>query len=99
MSLHPKYHGLRRHFAVICLVIRESVDGPSAESRRRGRPWRKPALQFGERRHCKPAAALKGDAVARMLEGHCVGHQGTVWFGVRIDSYGSTVWLCRDPHE
>ena len=71
---HPLVSWLPRHASALLSRYRQGTDGRTAEERRTGRSWRKPALQFGERLHAKPAVDKRGGAAPRLLEGHDVGH-------------------------
>jgi hypothetical protein len=57
---------------------RVGEDGKTAEKKRCGRDWHKPALSFGEKVYVKPVGEKKrkNDLEHRMVEGRYVGHHG-----------------------
>ena len=93
---HPMIAWLPRHSAALLNRYKVGADGLTAEMRRTGRAWRKPAIQFGERVYFKPAGGpQRGSSAPRLEEGHYVGHHertGSVMIMTKDGVYyGSTI--------
>ncbi|CAK0857642.1 unnamed protein product [Prorocentrum cordatum] len=73
---HPIVRWLPQFAADSISKFRLGVDGMSAEQRRRGRPWRKFAAEFGERVHYRPLGVgdERSTLAPKMLVGHFVGY-------------------------
>ena len=74
----PLLTWLPRHAAELLNRYRVGTDGKTAEKRRCGRNWHKPALALGEKIYVKPAVdkKRKNDLEPKMVEGRYVGHHG-----------------------
>ena len=73
---NPLWSWLPSHAAAVICRYKVGPDGRTPETRRTGRPWNRPGLEFGERLWVRVAkdGRVKRDWESRMQEAHFVGY-------------------------